>query len=585
MTNPNTTDVSRPARGDWLGGVLAAGMWCVILLGWLLDIQSFAWFLWTLGIDVVLMLTFMVWWFTRRSVPLSGRFLILGCAVLFGIAIGVMSRRTIALPAFLVLSGMPIVLMVWWVCFMLTFRIGTAARLGALVVCIAAAWSPFLLVRMTGYQGNLRADLHWRWTPTAEQLYLAERGSTPIPGSTTQPTSRPVQLRTGDWPAFRGPGRDAVVRDLRIGTDWSHSPPKVVWRQRVGPAWSSMAVVDGLLFTQEQRSDHESVVCREAAGGHEVWAHDDPVRFEEAMSGLGPRATPAFDNGRIYAQGTLGKLMCLDAATGRLIWSRDVRQDTGAPLPMWGFCNSPLIMDDRVIVFAGGDGKKSLVAYSAQDGHPLWTADAGKLSYASPQAYDGPAGRQILMFTNEGFYGIDPSSGQVRWNLPIGQRVGLPAALQACQVGAKSIVLGNGAAFGAERLEVSSDAALPAQTWVSPRIKPAFSDMVYHDGFIYGFDGTVFCCVDATTGARRWREGRFGAGQAVVLANQGVLIVLSEDGQVVLLRCNPDRYEELGRLQAISGKAWNHLAVAGNCLYVRSDAEMACLELPAAPNP
>jgi outer membrane protein assembly factor BamB len=184
------------------------------------------------------------------------------------------------------------------------------------------------------------------------------------------------------------------------------------------------------------------------------------------------------------------------------------------------------------------------------------------------------------MFSNEGLFAIDPPTGQIRWQLPIGARVGLPAALQVCLVASNSMVIGTGAAFGAERVEVSSNAAAPTRKWVTERMKPAFSDMVYHDGFVYGFDGTVFCCVDAITGARRWREGRYGAGQVVLLADSGVMIVCTEDGQAILLRCNPDKSEELGRVQAISGKAWNHPAVAGNRLYVRSDAEMACLQLP-----
>jgi outer membrane protein assembly factor BamB len=186
------------------------------------------------------------------------------------------------------------------------------------------------------------------------------------------------------------------------------------------------------------------------------------------------------------------------------------------------------------------------------------------------------------MFTNQGLYAIDPMTGRIRWQFPTEERVGLPAALQACPVGTDSLVLGNGAAFGAERVSLATLDTVPARKWVSQRMKPAFSDMAYHDGFIFGFDGTVFCCVDAATGVRRWRDGRYGAGQMLLLADQGVMIITTEDGQVIILRCNPDRNEELGRVQAITGKAWNHPAIAGDRLYVRSDAEIACLQLQTA---
>ena len=581
MSNP-TGVASRSSRFDWLGGLFAAGMWVMFLIGWTLDIQSLGWFLWTVAIDLGLILMFGVWWFTRRSFSIGQRLLIVGCAILLGIVVGFLCRRTIPMPPVLAMSGVPIVLAVWWLVFMFTPRVESQPRAVALVVCLALAWSPFLLLRMDGFQGNLRADLHWRWTPTPEELFLAERAA---PGAATQPSIQAIALQPGDWPAFRGPRRDGIARNLRIDLDWAKSPPKTLWKERVGPAWSSMIIVDGLLYTQEQRGDREDVVCRQASNGREVWVHEDAVRFEEPMSGIGPRATPAFDSGRIYAQGTRGALNCLDAATGRVIWSRDVHKETDAKTPMWGFCSSPLVLDGRVIVFTSGEGKKGLAAYSTDDGHPLWTCDTGKMSYASPQVLDGPGGSAILMFANEGLFCVDAPTGHVLWTYALGQRVGLPAALQVCQIGSDSIVLGNGAAFGTQRLQLASDQSTPAQKWVSIRMKPGFSDMVYHGGFLYGFDGTVFCCVDAATGTRRWREGHFGAGQVVLLEDQGVLIVSSEDGQAVLLRCNPEKYEELGRLQAISGKAWNHPAIANGCLFVRSDAEMACLQLaPSAAN-
>jgi outer membrane protein assembly factor BamB len=366
---------------------------------------------------------------------------------------------------------------------------------------------------------------------------------------------------------------------VRIATDWNQSPPTVLWRERVGPAWSSMAVVDGFVFTQEQRENREAIVCRDAMTGKETWAHEDAGRFEEAMSGVGPRATPTFAGGRIYALGALGTLDCLDAATGQLIWSRDVRKDADAALPIWAFSGSPLVMDDRVIVFAGGEGKKGLLAYSCSDGHPLWTADAGKMSYASPQAYDDAGGRRVLMFTNEGLFAVEPVMGQVRWTYPLKGPLGIPACIQACPVGPGSLVVGIGASFGTERIQLAADGGSPSRKWVTPRVKPSFSDMVFHDGFLYGFDKTYFCCVDAATGNRKWREGEYGAGQVLLLADQGFMIVTSEDGQAILLRCNADRNEELGRVHAVEGKTWNHPAVAGDRLYVRSDGEMVCLQL------
>ncbi|HZL35498.1 MAG TPA: PQQ-binding-like beta-propeller repeat protein [Tepidisphaeraceae bacterium] len=578
LSYPTPSPAVRAQRTNWLGLAFVAVIWGYYLILRLLDTESFVGFLSMLGVNLLMTLLFAVWWFTRRAFTRRQRFLafaaaLLTCCLFVGFS-------PFSLRPTLVLFGNPLVLTLGAVWILATSRAASRMRMGGLFACIALGWGAFLLIRVNGTHGNMSADMHWRWTPTAEQLYLAEQGK--HPAAATRPAGRRIELRPGDWPGFRGPGRDGIVRGLSIALDWEKSPPAVLWRQRIGPAWSSMAVVDGCVFTQEQRGGREAVVCRNALTGGEIWVHDRPARFEESMSGVGPRATPTFANGRIYAQGALGALDCLDAGTGALIWTRDIRADAGAALPMWGFCASPLVVGDHVIVFAGGEGKKGLLAYPLDGGAPAWTADAGKVSYASPQIFGNGAQRRIVMFANEGVFAVDAGTGRIVWDFPLQGGVGIPASIQACQIGANDLVLGNGVAFGLQRITIPPNAPSATRIWITRKMKPSFSDMVYYNGYLYGFDGTVFCCIDASTGARRWRDGHYGAGQVVLLADQGVMIVSSEDGQVVLLRCNPDRHEELGQIQAITGKAWNHPAVAGDRLYVRSDGEMACIQLVAS---
>src|SRR5207248_3487699 len=172
--------------------------------------------------------------------------------------------------------------------------------------------------------------------------------------SSADRSTKPWALHSGDWPEFRGPGRDGVVRGVRIETNWKDVPPEKVWKQSVGPGWSSVIIVDGYLVTQEQRGESEAVACYEAETGKEVWAHEEKARFSEGIAGPGPRATPTFHQGRIYAYGGSGILVCLDAASGKRIWSREVAREASAPLPFWGYSSSPLVADGKVIVFAGG---------------------------------------------------------------------------------------------------------------------------------------------------------------------------------------------------------------------------------------
>src|SRR5262249_29650411 len=152
-----------------------------------------------------------------------------------------------------------------------------------------------------GLDSNLRASVRWRWNPSAEELFLAEKDrsadGTPAPQGSSR-AGEIVSLRRGDWPEFRGPNRDGVIRDVTIATDWDTTPPRLLWRQRVGPAWSSVIVVGGRLYTQEQRGEQEAVVCYDSQTGRELWAHRDAARFWETVSGAGPRATPTFADGR-----------------------------------------------------------------------------------------------------------------------------------------------------------------------------------------------------------------------------------------------------------------------------------------------
>jgi outer membrane protein assembly factor BamB len=395
-----------------------------------------------------------------------------------------------------------------------------------------------------------------------------------------------VTLSAGDWPEFRGPNRDGVIAGVHVPTDWGTAPPRPLWRQRVGPAWSSVIVVGERLYTQEQRDKQEAVVCYEAATGKELWAHEDATRFWDTVSGAGPRATPTFANGRVYTLGGTGVLNCLDAATGKCYWTHDLKTDAGATPPLWGFAGSPLVADGNVIVFAGGKGDRTLLAYRADSGEPAWAAPAGEGSYSSPQLVTLAGKRQCLLLSDGGLTAVDPQTGTVLWKY--GRAMpGAPRTAQAHVVGATEVLVPTLAGPGLERISVTLD----GDTWKVERLgestalKPEFPDVVVYEGHVYGFDLNQFCCVDLATGKRCWRGGRYGRGEVMLLPGQALLLVVSETGELVLLAANPQRQEELGRFQALNGKTWNHPVVAHGRLYVRNAEEMACYDLQPAATP
>ena len=310
----------------------------------------------------------------------------------------------------LVIPGLCLALVVWAV---VSRRLSIGARRVALGAAILLACGFWALVRTDGITGEGRPQFAWRWKKTHEQQLLARAGDGPVasptpvptavpapaanetpepksgsdaPASAAKPASPKTATRTHadshiEWPGFRGPHRDSIVTGARIKTDWASSPPVELWRRPVGPGWSSFAVGDGLLYTQEQRGEFEVVACHSLTTGKPVWTHRDAARFYESNGGAGPRGTPALHDGRIYTFGATGIVNSLDAGNGAVIWTRNAASDTRAKVPGWGFTSSPLVVDDLVIVAASG----RLAGYDLSTGAPRWVKkESGGGSYSSP---------------------------------------------------------------------------------------------------------------------------------------------------------------------------------------------------------
>jgi outer membrane protein assembly factor BamB len=432
-----------------------------------------------------------------------------------------------------------------------------------------------------------------RQTSTAGEARKPEREASRVDGSTA-PTAAPERSQaTGpamsergdvranvatrvEWPGFRGPHRDGIVRGVRIDTDWSASPPVQVWRRPIGPGWSSFAVRGDHLYTQEQRGEHEVVACYRVSTGEPVWAHRDSVRFWESNGGAGPRATPAISGDRIYAFGATGILNALDAGTGTPIWSRNVASETGRAVPDWGFASSPLVVNGVVIVAAAG----TLAAYDVETGAPRWQGPSHGGSYSSPHRVTLDGVDQILLLGGPGAISVAPDTGAVLWKHawmpgPIVQ----PAVTEDGDLLINAILSMGG--IGLRRLSATHDNGgwSLAERWTSNGLKPYFNDFVVHKEQAYGFDGSILASINLADGKRNWKGGRYGNGQMLLLPEQDALLVLSEEGELALVSATPDKYTEIARVPALDGKTWNHPVLVGNILLVRNGQEMAAFRL------
>jgi outer membrane protein assembly factor BamB len=491
---------------------------------------------------------------------------------------------------------------------LVTRRLSDGARRVSLVAAVVLACAPWTLLRIAGI-GGAGSEFHWRWTPTPEQRLLAQADDEPKPPSpstasadspaepldsargrpaalpeaaATAKTERAARAATetpADWPGFRGPERNSIIRGVRINTDWSASPPVEMWRRPIGPGWSSFAVRGDLLYTQEQRGDDEIVACYRVSTGELVWRHRDAVRFWEAEGGAGPRATPTISKDHVYAFGATGILNALDAATGAVVWWRNAASDTGRQVPDWGFTSSPLVVDDIVIVAAAG----TLAAYDVATGNPRWRGPSYGGSYSSPHRATIDGVVQILLLGGPGAISVAPANGAVLW-----EHKWSPGAIVQPALTADGDILINAIAstggLGTRRLDVrhGSDGWSVEERWTSNGLKPYFNDFVVHKGHAFGFDGTILACIDLEDGTRKWKGGRYGNGQLVLLPEQDLLLVLSEEGELALVGATTDQFRELARFPALDAKTWNHPVLVRDVLLVRNGEEMAAFRLSLA---
>jgi len=394
----------------------------------------------------------------------------------------------------------------------------------------------------------------------------------------TSADADPYPAALAFWTDFRGPRRDGRYAHTPIRTNWPAEGLPRLWRQPIGGGYASFTAADGRAFTIEQRREQEVVAAYDVKTGRELWTDAWNAYFTEPMGGDGPRATPTWHEGRVYALGATGELRCLDAATGTLIWRRNILEDAGATNLSWAMAASPLIVDEKVIVQPGGSPGRSVVAYHKMTGELVWSALDDVQAYTSPMLVTLGGARQILAVTASRVVGLGVEDGALLWEYPWVIPT-VPNIAQPIELGNDRLFLSASYGHGAAVVELgrTGDRLRVETVWRNTRMKNKFSSSVLHDGYIYGLDDAILACIDPRTGELKWKGGRYGYGQ--VLLAGGHLIVLTERGDLVLVRATPERHEELARFSAIAGKTWNVPAIVDGRLLVRNSNEMAAFEL------
>ena len=476
------------------------------------------------------------------------------------------ATRTIRTALVLIVSLL--LLALWW---LLASGLSWKAKLLGLVAVFLLGVLLRSVVTYEGVDGNLVPILGWRWT---------SRTVPDIPGSGSGLHTAPVAGAETDFPQFLGPNRDARLLGPRLSTDWTQHPPEQLWKQPIGLGWSSFAIAGELAVTQEQRGSRQLVVAYELRSGKVVWVHTDQTQFHSALGGDGPRATPTISRqGRVYTLSPRGLLNCLELETGKLLWQRNIESEHAAGGLQWGRSSSPLLVDDLVVVNPGSSPHRSLAAYHQLSGELAWTSGNAVTSYASPTLLTLLGRPQILMVNQQSLTAHSPDDGRVLWEQAFPSRQ--PHCSQPVAVADDLVFVSSGYGIGSKlfRIGAGEEGKYRSETvWESRGLRTKFTNTVLHKGSLYGLDEGILVCLDPETGRRRWKRGRYGHGQLILVGE--LLLITSEQGEVALVEANPERFQEVARFPAIEGNTWNTPALSGDLLLVRNHQEAAAYRLP-----
>ena len=368
-----------------------------------------------------------------------------------------------------------------------------------------------------------------------------------------------------NWPQWRGPNRDGISKETGLLKEWPAQGPALVWKASgAGRGYSSFSIANGRLYTMGLRGDREFVIAFDIANGKEVWATPHGGAFRNDR-GDGPRGTPTIDGERIYALGGNGNLSCLDARTGKIVWTKNVLREFGASNINWGISESPLVLGNKVMVNAGGRNA-SIVALNKDNGAVIWKSQSDEAGYSSAIPLQVNGGTQVVFFTAQRALGLDVDDGRLLWEY--GKPANNVANVATPIARGNRVFVSSDYGTGGGVVEIKADGHAQ-EIYFTKDMRNHHSSSVLVGDYLYGFSSSVLTAMKFDTGEIAWRDRSVGKGSLVYA--DGNLYCFSENGVVGLVEATPAGYHEKGRfrIQQDSLPTWTHPVVAGGRLYLR----------------
>ena len=382
----------------------------------------------------------------------------------------------------------------------------------------------------------------------------------------------------GAWPQWFGPHRDGISPETELLTEWPDEGPEMLWKVPGGPGFSALSVVHERLYTMVEESGVARAICINTENGERVWS----VQVGDAFPGKGyegPRSTPTVDEDRVYCMSPQGDLWCLQTDTGETIWHRNVLKDFETENIIWGLSASPLIEANMLLVNVGGPGA-SIVAFDKMNGAVIWQAHNDVASYASPIAINVGSVREIVFYAGKSLFGIGPLDGQRHWRFDWETTHDMNIATPLYDPETHLLFVSASRDTGrcsAYRLNEKNGTILAEHVYTSKVMKNHFNGCVLLDGYLYGFDNTILKCLRLEDGQEMWADRSVGKGS--LIAADGHLFLIGEQGVAGVAEASPEAYREKGRRKILEFKSWTPPSLAEGVLYLRDQQHITALNL------